>query len=52
MSKEFKVLYYGCGACYYDRTLLLDTKEHCSRPTEYPFWKDPEDVTNTVRTRL
>ena len=22
MSKEFKVLYHGCGACYYDGTLL------------------------------
>ena len=53
MSKEFKVLYHGCGACYYDGTLLTISKQGaCSRPNEHPFWKNPEDIVNTVRTRL
>ena len=50
--KNSKVLYHACGAFYYDRTLPLITKEvGCSRATEYPFWKDPEYVKNSVKTR-
>ena len=52
MSKVLKVLYHTCDACYCNGTLPLITKERgCSRATEYPFWKDPKDVNNSVRTR-
>ena len=52
MSKQFEVLYQGCGACYYNRTLpLISKKGGCSIPTAERSWKDPEDVTNSVKTR-
>ena len=52
MSKQFEVLYQGCGACYYNRTLpLISKKGDCSILTAEPSWKDPEDVTNSVKTR-
>ena len=52
MSKQFEVLYHGCGACYYNGTLpLISKKGGCSIPTAKPSLKDPEDVTNSVKTR-
>ena len=52
MSKQFKVEYHGCGACYADRTLqLISRNGGCYKPTTYPFWKEPEDVINRVSTR-
>ena len=52
MSKQFEVLYHGCGACYYNGTLpLISKKGGCSIPTAEPSLKDPEDVTNSVKTR-
>ena len=51
-STQFEVLYHGCGAFYYDGTLpLISKRGGCSIPTGEPFWKDPEDVTNSVKTR-
>ena len=53
MSKEFKVQYHGCGASYADGTLPLISKNGgCFKPTTYLFWKEPEDITNRVNTRL
>ena len=48
MSKQLEILYHCCSNCYYDRTLPLISKK---RPTVHPFWKDPEDVKNSVKTR-
>ena len=52
MSKQLEVLYHCCSTCYYDGTLpLISKKGGCSIPTVHPFWKDPEDVKNSVKTR-
>ena len=52
MSKQFKVECLSCGACYADGTLLLISRiGGCYKPTTYPFWKEPKDVTNRVSTR-
>ena len=45
LDKFFK--YHGCHIGYTDgtRQLILNT---CSRPTDNPFWKNPEHVTSRV----
>ena len=52
MSKQFKVKYHGCGACFADGTSpLISRMGGCYKLTTYPFWKEPEDVINRVSTR-
>ena len=52
MSKQFKVEYNSCVACYADGTLqLISRNGGCCKPTIYPFWKEPKDVINRVSTR-
>ena len=52
MSQNLNVSYHGCGACYFDGTLPLISKQgSCSSPIEHPVWKDPADVTDGVNTR-
>ena len=52
ISKQFEVLYQGCGACYYDGTLpVIPKNRRYLKPTTYLFWKETEDVTNRVSTR-
>ena len=52
MSQNLNVSYHGCGACYFDGTLpLISKQDSCSSPTEHPFWKDPWDVTDGINSR-
>ena len=52
MSLNSNKIYHGCGLCYVDGTMALISKNGgCGTPTDYPFWKDEEDVPNNVRTR-
>ena len=32
--------------------VLVSRSGGCYKPTTYPFWKEPKDVTNRVSTRL
>ena len=36
---------------HYGTMALTSKNGSCRTPTEYPFWKDIEDVSNNVRTR-
>ena len=52
MFKQFKVKYHSCGACYADGTLpVISRIGGCYKPTTYPFWKEPKEVTNGVSIR-
>ena len=51
MSKEFKIEYHGCGACFQDGTRPLISK-YKSVPTTDPFWKEIEHAKNIPCTRL
>ena len=52
MSKQFKVEYHACGACFADGLLpLISRISGCYKPTTYPFWKAPKNVINRVSTR-
>ena len=45
-------IYHGCGLCYEDGTVALISKSGaCLNPTSYPFWKDPVDVSNRMKTK-
>ena len=45
-------IFYGCRMGYEDGTLPLISKGRpCRAPTSIPFWKNPEDVNNWVKTR-
>ena len=50
MSKQFKVKYHGCGACFANGTSpLISRMVGCYKLTT--SWKELEDVINTVSTR-
>ena len=52
MSLNSNKMYHGCSSCYVDGTMALISKNgSCGTPTDYPFWKDVEDVSNNARTR-
>ena len=52
MSLNSNTIYHGCGLCYVNGTMALISKNGgCITPTDYPFQKDVEDVSNNVRTR-
>ena len=54
MSKEFKIEYHGCGACFWDgnRPLISKYKSVCQNPTTDPFWKEIQHVKNVPCTRF
>ena len=44
-------IYDGCGLAYEDGTVpLMKASFGCCYSTANPFWKDPEDVENWVKT--
>ena len=52
MSRNSNEIDHGCGFGFLEGTLaLISKKGNCSHPTEYEFWKDPEDVAVGVKTR-
>lgn len=45
-------IYYGCAIGYSGGTNVMVRKnEKCIRAREHCFWKNPQDVTNSVKTR-
>lgn len=45
-------IYYGCAIGYSGGTNVMVRKnEKCIRAREQCFWKNPQDVTNSVKTR-
>ena len=45
-------IYHGCGLAFEDGTVpLMQASFGCRYPTANPFWKDPVDVENRVKTR-
>ena len=54
MSKEFKIEYHCCGACFWDGTRPLTSKYKsvCQNLATDPFWKEIQHVKNVSCTRL
>ena len=45
-------IYHGCGLAFEDGAgPLIKASLGCCYPTANPFWKDPEDVENRVKTK-
>ena len=47
MAKNF-IEYHGCNFHNYEDGTRKHVSFHCSKPTSFPFWKLPKDVTNIV----
>lgn len=47
MAKNF-IEYHGCNFHNYENGTRKHVSFHCSKPTSFPFWKLPKDVTNSV----